>query len=360
MSGHRRILVWEYFTSGALELTADHQAILGEGRGMVEALVADLEQLRDLQISLLWNAALPAPVTTAEVVKIGPNEFARVARQTARGRDVLAIAPESDGILAGMVELVREAGGRWLGADESAIVMAADKLTTFRAWRECGAPTPITRLGHEPIPADWFPVVVKPRCGAGSENTLVLNHPDDFVGLCLNESIVQPLIEGEVCSVAAIVGARHTTILPIVTQRIAVSRQITYHGGVLQPRAVPESIEQAARLALRPLEPNRGWYGLDFVLTASDISLLEINPRLTTSYCAYRRATDANLAAFLIGPEEPTGIRWRTDRVVAFDATGGTQSAVPSTGQSLGSTRDLGKSGPHSAARFGQRPNRSP
>ena len=62
---------------------------------------------------------------------------------------------------------------------------------------------------------------------------------------------------------------------------------------------VEEVREQAQRIA-EALPGLWGYVGVDLVLSAAGPMVLEVNPRLTTSYAGLREAIGANPAAFVL------------------------------------------------------------
>src|SRR5262249_60505028 len=87
----------------------------------------------------------------------------------------LVIAPEFDDILRGRCRWVEEAGGRLLGPSSEAVALTADKLRLGEHLLGHAAPTPPCRLvAPGPSPAG-FPLVCKPRHGAGSQATFLVH-----------------------------------------------------------------------------------------------------------------------------------------------------------------------------------------
>jgi predicted ATP-grasp superfamily ATP-dependent carboligase len=72
----------------------------------------------------------------------------------------------------------------------------------------------------------------------------------------------------------------------------------------------------------------RGYVGVDVVLTRSEAVVIEVNPRLTTSYLGVRSAIEENVAALALAacagklPAQPTA-----RRLIRFSATGRILSA---------------------------------
>jgi predicted ATP-grasp superfamily ATP-dependent carboligase len=72
----------------------------------------------------------------------------------------------------------------------------------------------------------------------------------------------------------------------------------------LQVNAWPDTEGRLTGLAARIADavPSLwGYVGVDLVLTADGPVVLEINPRLTTSYAGIRRALQVNVAAMVLG-----------------------------------------------------------
>ncbi len=86
----------------------------------------------------------------------------------------LVIAPEFDHILSKRCRWVCEVGSGLLNPSISALELTSDKLALANHWRENGVPTPAT-TDRVPTACEAFPVVWKPRDGAGSTATFRLD-----------------------------------------------------------------------------------------------------------------------------------------------------------------------------------------
>jgi predicted ATP-grasp superfamily ATP-dependent carboligase len=185
--------------------------------------------------------------------------------------------------------------------------------------------------------------VCKPRDGAGSQATFLAEDEhrlDDcrerarregFFG----ELIVQPYVAGTPVSVAFLLGPGRQLALPAVRQHLSPDGRFHYLGGSLPLAAGPGA--RAAGLAGRAVAavPGlHGYVGVDLVLgAAADSSrdwVIEINPRLTTSYIGYRALAAFNPAEALLavatGGALP-GWAWKSGPVEF--TPNGTQAAGP-------------------------------
>lgn len=327
---------------------------------MLLAVVEDLTRGPDIEILTTWDARLPPPVWPANAsvrVVAGPDEEFAVARELAATADATwIIAPETGGTLRDRVRSLIPAGGRRLNCSPEAIDLCADKLR-LAAWLvERGVPTPATclwtseaiaaeegvRIGEARIP---WPIVVKPRDGAGSQSTFVVTgmSTDDADGrgggiswstlqrelACspwLGELIAQPFLAGRAVSVAAIVWTPNDfDLLPIGEQRLSRDGRLTYQGGRLPATDLDEaSIRTLVTSVIHALPGLSGWVGFDVLLpdgSGASPVLIEINPRLTTSYIGYRQLTDRNLALRIADPDAARSpLEFRGE--VAFSAEG--------------------------------------
>src|SRR5262249_27211100 len=107
------------------------------------------------------------------------------------------------------------------------------------------------------------------------------------------DHIVQPFVPGVAASVAFLFGPGRCLALPPAAQRLSEDDCFRYLGGsVPLPPPLAERARRLAWTAVETLPDLRGYVGVDVVLgDATDGSadwIIEINPRLTTSYVGLR------------------------------------------------------------------------
>ncbi len=177
----------------------------------------------------------------------------------------------------------------------------------------------------------WFPAVLKPRLGAGSLATYSVQCPSDFAQVQTavrqegfnGDMILQPWIAGKAVSVAFLIGPKQRLALPAASQDLSKDGRFHYQGGSVPLPA--ELADRARRLATKAIDqvPDLlGYVGVDLVLGSAPDGcqdyVIEINPRLTTSYIGLRALAETNLAEALlnvaIGKE--ANLKWRPGRVL--------------------------------------------
>jgi hypothetical protein len=286
---------------------------------MLQAVLHDAAQLPDARVTTLLAPGVAVPVPANVTVVREPAAYHRAVA----GATVLAIAPETAGILAEYAEYVPERGGDWLGCTPHAIRLTSDKLALAAHWQQHGIPTPAcTAPTHGPV-------VIKPQFGCGAVATFRRPTPPTAAELADLQTqaqqplLVQPDVPGHPASVALLVGPQSTLTLPAAAQHITAGTVITYEGGhVPLSEPEPSRAQHLARAAVACVPGLAGWVGVDLILGATDFAL-EINPRLTTSYVGLRALTPDNLLAAWLAVrtgQKPT-LRWHSG-MVTFTATG--------------------------------------
>jgi predicted ATP-grasp superfamily ATP-dependent carboligase len=221
-----------------------------------------------------------------------------------------------------------------LGPSREAVELTSDKLALAEHWRAHGVPTPAT-TEREPTQCEAFPVVWKPRDGAGSTDTFLLRDRFELAKSLASRSpaqsmILQEFVPGRAASVAFLCGPRQHVPLVPTFQTLSEDGRFKYQGGELPiPPALAERAVALAARAVARVPGLLGYVGVDLVLgAAADGSrdfAVEINPRLTTSYIGLRALADVNLAPAMLkiaAGEEVTGLRWKPARV-RFGPDGG-------------------------------------
>jgi predicted ATP-grasp superfamily ATP-dependent carboligase len=298
-----RVFVYEY--TCAIDRAGEPPApsLRAEGRAMLAAIREDLNRVPGVETLTLPRLD-------------GPDAERPAFHALAAAADAtLVIAPEFDGLLAERCRWVLAAGGRLLGPPPSAVELTADKLLLGDVLRRQGVPTPHCCRAEDADRARAlaFPAVLKPRDGAGSQATCVVQtRPDLGPALARMrreipraEFLLQPLARGLPASVAFLLGPGQRVALAPAEQHLSDDGRFRYEGGTVP--LPPELARRATALGRRAAEavPGlRGYVGVDLLLGAaadgSEDQVIEINPRLTTSYLGLRALARANLASALL------------------------------------------------------------
>jgi predicted ATP-grasp superfamily ATP-dependent carboligase len=331
-----RIFLYEWATGGGLveEPGALPTSLVSEGAAMVSAVAADLVRIDDCRVTTLRDPrVLQLALPNCDVVDVLSrashwDEFRRLA---ASAEATILIAPEFDNILFSAADCVEAVGGRLFSPSPQFVKLAGDKHRSCQTLEAAGIPVPYGVLlhGDEPLPPNFeFPAVLKPVDGAGSQDTYVVSGPHDAAPAYAWPRRLERYVPGLATSVAVLCGPAGSVPLPPCRQRISEDGRLRYLGGELP--LSPGLAERAIVLALQAIAampPVVGYVGVDIVLgrdpAGSEDAVIEINPRLTTSFVGLRAAAKSNLAeAMLMVAAGEMRTTEFSSRPIEFDTTG--------------------------------------
>lgn len=309
------LLLLETITGGGIAPADLPVSLLREGEAMVQAIASDLAMTAGIQLAIFRTpmlGTLEATDRSLPLIEIDSRETLEMKLRElgAAGAWLWLIAPESDGELLHFARLFTSAGGQLASPLPSSIALASSKHATAELLRSRGIPA---IPGTQVLPGETIhlphagPVMLKPDDGCGSQGLRLLEAAAarEFRHRSTGALRAEPLYEGIAASVAVIAGPRGLTPLVPCTQQLAKDGSFVYLGGSLP---IPEDLSSRAQLlALRAVEAvpePRGYFGVDLLLDARPSEsdqprgdyVVEINPRLTTSYVGLRHRYRTNLA----------------------------------------------------------------
>ena len=271
------LFLFEYASCTGDELPPE---VAVEGRAMYLTLHRSLTRRAEVAS---FSASPEPPLPGLERPESWRHAFAEAAE---RCESALIIAPESDGILLELTKVVERSGALNLGSSASAVAVAGDKYRCYRALR--GLPQPETEVFRGRCSLD-LPVVAKPRWGEGGTRVVVTS--EEELEQVPRGWVVQELVEGEPMSASLLVGDE-VRVLSLNTQRFSGT---SYAGGDVVGGEVPEEVVAAAER----IKGLFGYVGVDFIL-GEEVSIVEVNPRVTTMVAGLERALDAELGEVLL------------------------------------------------------------
>ena len=376
-----QFFVFEFIAGGGLLADGEAPAgsLLKEGQAMLAAVASDLAHAgaEPATVSVLWDHRLPRPswpgvdICRVRNAAEAAEHFARLA---AAADWTVVIAPEFDGHLEYWCQAANRAGGRWLVGPLELVRLAADKHATALVLESCGVPVP---EGGAVAPGDtWpaeiaLPAVLKPRYGAGSIGIHRVEMSDLSAAIDAAQRAagggaapprpidrpwrLETFWPGLPASVSVLAGPAGALILPPTQQVLAGTSGLQFQGGrwPLELNLRRRAMELAARviesLHARSISP-LGYFGIDLVLgdaaDGSHDTVIEVNPRFTTSYVGLRAVSQVNLASVMLhlaagadhaaltaslGPLafDAGPLSFRSDGTIARDHEGGQGKQAP-------------------------------
>ncbi|MFN2349461.1 MAG: ATP-grasp domain-containing protein [Thioalkalivibrio sp.] len=294
---------------------------------MADRLVQDITAIPSTEVLVARDPRIPHHFSSG--VQVLSGDSATVWREGLAAADaVWLIAPESGGVLARLTSDIEDSESVLLTSRTEAVTLAGSKYRTIRCLEAFGIRVvPTTRPGEALAPhaGEW---IVKPDDGAGCEGLRILSR--ECLGRWMLSVdplawVIQPLCEGDHLSLCLLCREGLATVLSINRQIIR-RRGDGFvlegcHVNIPEPSgAFGAQLRETAAGVAAAIPGLRGIIGVDLLLTPSGPRVLEINPRLTTSYTGLHRALGINPAGMVLdlvvrGTAPPVLKAYRTETV---------------------------------------------
>lgn len=221
---------------------------------------------------------------------------------------VILIAPPKE-----LIELAKIVKDKILGPTYDCIQLFSNKKKTFLFLKEHGVLVPKTVfLGKESTINVQYPVIIKPIDMAGSAGiTLVKSHEQlkyainyAFQNTFSNEVAIQEYLVGIHASISTISNGREIIFLTNNIQLIKTNNKghLKYYGGItpLKNKDLYEKSMDLAYKIVKSCKCLKGYFGLDLVWVNWKPYVIEVNPRLTTSFLGLAEIFGANLGKLML------------------------------------------------------------
>jgi len=295
-----KILVYEHITAGGAG--KDGGALIDEGAAILRAAMKDFSEFAE-------PFTLAAPEFLSRLEGVGgvrimdDEHFSCLSKALDRCHSVLFIAPETGGILYRVTTMAAFRSVPILGSVPSAIETCAGKLKFARRMEELGLPHPkglqIVR-GYNPSLLNSDRWITKPLEGAGCQNARVYGRGAPVLAPLDGNMMIQEYIEGEPMSACVLGWKKGVTVVSINRQYIKeVDGALEYMGGEVTDMEPDAAVIRMAETIWRGIPGLYGYWGIDYVNTPSGPVVIEVNPRLTTSYCALGASIGQNPAQLI-------------------------------------------------------------
>ena len=235
---------------------------------------------------------------------------------------VYIIAPETGKTLQSFVEIEEQTGKVSLNSESKTIEKVADKKALFKVLEKSACPIPKTfvlnvndnlaRIKSLIKSKLKYPMVFKPLDGTSCSGLSIVKE-ETQVGKAIlkikSESaepnfIVQKFVEGETASISMLCAKGKAVAISLNKQSVKIGGPddlSSYEGGAV-PFDHPLKLKafKQAEIMCEIFPGLRGYVGVDIILTKDKLFVVDVNPRLTTSYVALSRVCRINLAEALV------------------------------------------------------------
>ena len=326
----KSIFIFEFIAGGGFNQDDIPPSLFCEGFGMLRAIIEDFKLLNYEIITILdYRIQSLSQYLNADEVKTIESEedIGEVFMDSVEKCDYcFIIAPEFSKILHDFTKLVIGEEKTVLSIDLNGIKLGTSKYETYKFFKKYKVKTPLTflipkiggLLEKEFVYTKFHklnrPIVIKLDDGVGAGSIFYFETEaqldeffkdlEEYVEMDCNY-ILQEFIEGDDFSVSLIGTSSKSIILGINTQLIKIENSFNsseYRGGFTPAEDFQDIYENLTEI-LKKLDLSAfiGYYGLDFIRKKDGtIYLIEINPRLTTSYIGLRNVLEVNPAQLII------------------------------------------------------------
>ena len=301
-----RVLVVEFITGGGIPASAPLPAsLVREGDLMLGSLLRDLAAVPGIEIVTTRDARLDPPAFgTVHRVEGGRPAWQTWATLAWKVDALWPVAPETGGELERLSRLGLAAGVALLNSRPDAVHVTARKSSTAQRLAAAGIAVAPTYPGRQapPGPGPW---VAKPDDGAGCGDTVLLDDLEAWAhwraAADRRDFVLQPFVEGVPASLSMICREGSAWLLSVNRQAISrVGGSFAYAGGTVAGLAATAAHRRLATAVAEAIPGLFGHVGVDFVETPDGPVVIEVNPRLTTSYAGLGRATGLNVASLVL------------------------------------------------------------
>ncbi len=320
-----KIAIYEYVSGGGYAQQPLPLGLLAEGYGMLRSMAADFKAaghevtvLLDERISKL-NPPLEADFTVPIIYQSEAQKF--LASISMVNDAVYVIAPETGQILQKLVQSIEVNGKICLNCTSEAIEKVSNKATLNKHLNKVQITTPktlllnfkdnITKNAKRINQELTYPIVLKTLDGAGCSGMSIIKTQESLntaiaklqKNTAVPQFIAQNYINGLPASVSVISNGKKAIAISLNKQQITLaqpSEESQYIGGCV-PLEHPLSAKacSVAEKLVESIAGLRGYVGIDVVLSEDTVYVVDVNPRLTTSYVGLHAVADFNVAQAL-------------------------------------------------------------
>jgi predicted ATP-grasp superfamily ATP-dependent carboligase len=320
-----KIIVYEHISGGGYAEQPIPPSVLSEGFGMLRCIVEDFK-VAGHEVTVLMDSRLSKlspPLSADCIVPVSYSEEPKkILKDIAKITDAIyIIAPETGQTLQSLVELAEGTGKVSLNCEPQAIKRAADKTVLYETLQKLRVSPKTSVLNLDENLAIikqtvkkglCYPIVLKPADGAGCNGLSLVNEEPQLaraIAKIKAEStserfIAQEFINGQAASVSVLSTGKKAVALSLNKQNITLAGPngaSSYEGGTVPfDHWLKQEAFSVSQKIVEAFSGLRGYVGVDFVLTEHKAFVVDVNPRLTTSYVGLRKVEGFNVAQALL------------------------------------------------------------
>ena len=312
----KNILIYEYITGGGIineDLTHD---LLYEAKLILESLINDFSKLKTINFKYLLDYRLKDKYGSSNSIIVKDSGYNFLSDIYKNFNYVLPILPESHNILYHYSRfLEKNKIKKILSSSETIKVMSDKKLfSNFCKKSEIKHPLLISDISK--IKKNKL-YVIKDRFGAGCSYIQIISGKD-IERFDSKKYIIQEYIKGQSFSASIFCSKGNFTILSLNEHQVKKKRnnyikinEIIVNKNISDNPKIYGLINKLKK----SISTLSGYIGIDFIMTNDDIYIIELNPRITTSFTKLNSTLGINLAELINNSSIIAPICGKTSRI---------------------------------------------
>lgn len=299
-----KILIFEYITGGGMADQALPSLLVGEGDMMRNAVVGDFRALPNVEVRALLDYRL-SHLATDDTVLPEHGYIEKIEELSNWFDALLIIAPETDGALHSLCDRFSRRNFVLFNSSVESIGLTSDKYATYKYLQAYDIPQIPTYVQDDELQgSDYSRWVIKPVDGVGCKHLVLLPDQDglarELEKRAGGQFIVQPFMKGIHASLSLMCRDGRCLLLSVNEQHL-----IERDGNLTLRQCIVNAFDGSkwrsfSENLVRALPGLQGYVGADVLITREQTLLVEVNPRLTTSYVGLRKALGINPAGLMM------------------------------------------------------------
>jgi len=311
-----RLFVSEFITGGGIANDPLPDSLKQEGQLMLQAVLNECSKINDVQLVTTRDSRINISVDNVEVhtVENALDYMQQLALIAAQCDATWVIAPESEGILGTIISHLNKEKITLINCDIKSVRITSDKLSCAQHLIKNGILT-AQNLTQEEALAYMQPVIIKYRHSAGCEGLRRCDNGKEALHLIddFSKWVVQPYLEGNHLSISLLFSNRDVRVISVNEQIIKGERELVLKACHVNAYPVNENIKILANKILNAFPGLKGYVGIDLIDVRGDYYIIDINPRLTSSFVGLSGVLEDNPAELclksVINSELPNEIK---------------------------------------------------
>jgi predicted ATP-grasp superfamily ATP-dependent carboligase len=303
-----RLLIFEFITGGGFIDDILPHSLMQEGAMMRTALLQDLIEISGLTLLVLNDIRINAPqISTVNTINIKQGSNLELYLRAINGSydTVWLIAPETNGILVKWQQFFSQENKQICLSKHKALILCQNKLETIKHLQKLNIKCVASEKYPPHLVQDSGKWVLKLIDSVSCEQVYLIQsrqqwHDIDKVLNKQKKYLIQPYIKGVVLSLSALFYQGKSAFICCNQQHLTLKKnQFQLNSCTVNVKHENELTYQALCTNIAQAIPGLwGYIGIDLIETEEgELVILEINPRLTTSYVGIKEATGINVAA---------------------------------------------------------------